>query len=160
MKKLILTESQVKMLIRETTMEEVVNNINTELDDLNEPPFTADEIDNIAGCEADDSEVPNEHKATYEKVKLAIDNATVDQLKDAFRQVRAAKRNQKQLSEQAAAPVLLFGIPVTTVALIAIGGLLLISILSRLIKNILSREKVYHPSCKAGWKVVRKSRDY
>ncbi len=169
MKTIKLTESELTAIVKnivneiqlhENAMEAISMEINQEMDDLGEPPLSAEDINDLAGCEdTDESEVPQEHLGTFKKLKFAIEQADKGQLKDAFRQIKAAMKNQKSLNEQAETALIL-GIPVVNAVLIIIGGLLLISILGRMIKNLLSREREYVPSCRQGRRAVRDRRGY
>lgn len=170
MKIVRLTEADltniVKRVIKENEqqamLQQITDDANQEIQDLGEDPLSTEDVNDLIGCEMDDeSEVPQEHISVFRKLKIAISKANREQLKDAFRQIKAAKNNQKQIGEQAeAATALILGVPVLNAVLIVIGGLLLISILGRLIKNLINNEREYVPSCRQGIRAVRNRRSY
>ena len=115
--------------------------------------ISPEEAEAIMGCP---EEVPQEHESVYRRIKNVIDNSDRQTLKDAFHQIRnLLKKNQSVQMEQAAAtlPVMILGVPLSTVALAAIGLLLLTGIIGKLLKR---RDKAYLPSCRAGAKEMRK----
>lgn len=159
MKKIIITETQLKRIISENALQRVTMAANQEIMDLGEPELSMEDVNDLAGCDVDDSEVPNEHKGVFNKIMRAIGSAGKDQLKSAFKQIKSIIKGKRQTSEQAEV-LLILGVPATTAVLLVIGGLLLIGILSRLIRNALNTEREYVPSCRQGMRAVKERRGY
>ena len=159
MKKIIITETQLKRIISENALQRVTMAANQEIMDLGEPELSMEDVNDLVGCGVDDSEVPNEHKGLFNKIMSAIRSAGKDQLKSTFKQIRSIIKGKRQTSEQAEV-LLILGVPATTAVLMVIGGLLLIGILSRLISNALNTEREYVPSCSQGWKAIKERRGY
>ena len=142
MKRNILQEDIVRikdlMLIKESANQQTLDTLTNELDI---PPMTQIEADAIAGC--DDDEVPNNDptmEQTLTSFKKAVDLATPNVLKNAFKQLRQAIRNAKknknvQKEQVEAAAVTILGVPLGTAALIVIGALLLLKIIGKLLRG-------------------------
>lgn len=119
---------------------------NQDLVDMGEEPITPEEANALVSCPDDEEEtIPAEHQSTWQKLKTAI-NSTNDRdaLKTAFKQVRTAMKAKKsEQNEQALAAALaaetvtVLGIPIATFAFGLIGGLVLLTILGRLLKRII-----------------------
>lgn len=164
--KIVISESQLKniiqresILIQESALQRATMMVNQEIMDLGEPELSMEDVNDLAGCEMDDTEVPNEHKGLFQKIKAAINVADNKQLKNTFRQIKSIIKGKKPVSEQAEV-LMILGVPATTAALMFIGGLLLLSILAKLIRNILSTDREYVPSCRQGMRAVKERRGY
>lgn len=157
--KIIITESQYKNIVNESALQRATMMVNQEIMDLGEPELSMEDVNDLAGCDMDDTDVPNEHKGLFGKIKDAINVADRKQLKNTFRQIKSIIKGKKPISEQAEALVIL-GVPATTAALMIIGGLILLLILSKLIRSILSTDREYVPSCRQGMRAVKERRGY
>ena len=149
-KRIRLTESELVQLISKIIKEDESVDATTVEQELGLPPLTPEIIDSLVGCESDDSDVPQEHQGEVQQIGAAIETASVPELKGAFKKLRAAIKNaraQRKLNNEQleAAAVTILGVPLGTAALIAIGVLLLLKILGKLLKG--GREK---PGCRAG----------
>lgn len=162
MKRNILQEDIVRikdlMLIKESANQQTLDTLTNELDI---PPMTPVEADAIAGCDGDD-EVPNNDptmEQTLTSFKKAVDLATPNVLKNAFKQLRQAIRNAKknknvQKEQVEAAAVTILGVPLGTAALIVIGALLLLKIIGKLLRG--SGGGGGSQGCRAGQSDIRR----
>lgn len=151
MKKQNLTEqlSRIKQIMNENM------NLAQDVTDLEIPMPTPQEVEAVVACE--DDEIPVEHEKTFRLLKSKINQISDrNTLKQLFRDIRNAMRSKRKQQEEqvgAAAAVTVLGVPLSTVALAAIGLLLLIGILQRLFRR---KEREYVPSCRQGSQSVRK----
>jgi hypothetical protein len=133
----------------------VVNMANNEIGDLGEVPLSPEDVGDIMSCgDKLEDNVPSEHKSIFRKLLSLIKSSDKGLLKDEFKKIKSFLKGRKQKSgvNEQIETVLILGLPVTTVALIAIGGLLLLAILIRLVRSI-PRVTTYNyrsPGCRRG----------
>jgi hypothetical protein len=133
---------------------DVTNIVNAEIAGLGETPLSQDEMLEVISCGDNfEGNVPPEHLSLYKKLKLAIKSANRKDLKNEFKKIKTIlKKKPSQKVNEQIETILLFGLPITTVALLAIGGLLLLTILFRLIRSIPKVTTINYrgPGCRGG----------
>lgn len=133
------------MLIKEDVSGLEFEETNQDLVDMGENPVTPEEAEALVNCPDDDvQDVPAEYQSTLQKVKSAI-NSTNDReaLKNAFKQVRSlmkSKKNVQQEQASALAATTVLGVSVGTLALMFVGGIILLSIIGRLLTGPRERQ--------------------
>jgi len=141
------------MFLNENVEEFSFERTNQDLQDLGVPPISDEEAEALMGCPEDD--VPPQFINTYKRISdqiSKISDRTV--LKDLFKKIKSLMKGTKVQKEQLeAAPVMILGVPLGTAALIAIGTLLLIKIVTQLLKR---KDRAYKPSCRAGASDMRR----
>ena len=146
------------MMIKESANQQTIDTLTSELD---LPPMSPAEAEAIAGCDGDE-EVPNNDpklEQTLDSFKKAVDLATPNVLKNAFKQLRQAIRNAKknknvQKEQVEVAAVTILGVPLGTAALIVIGALLLLKIIGKLLRG--SGGGGGSQGCRAGQSDIRR----
>lgn len=162
MKKLIQEEvtkmKQMMGLLKEgQSASMVLDTVNQDMMELGEEPLTMEEMNDLIGCPQEEPmNLTPENKSLLGKLRNAINSSTNnDELKKTFKDIKRLLRNKRQ-NEQAET-MMIMGVSAPVAALMIIGGLLLINILIKLIRN-LGGGREYIPSCRQGHKAVRERR--
>jgi hypothetical protein len=149
--KYILTESQLKTVINEFSVQEKVAQIFSQ----NGFNLTPEEMEEISpDCPLEE---PTEHNDLFQKIVTNIEGMNLVQLFKELKNLSSIK-NKKQMGEQVGAAIIIAGVSVPFVAVAAIAGLIAIAIIVKIVKLIGGgRTKVRRSSaCKRRNRLVRK----
>lgn len=137
----------------------VLDTVNQDMMDLGEEPLDMEEMNDLLGCPQEDPQnITPDQKSIFQKLKSII-NASTDKeaLKKAFKDIKGLLKSKRQ-NEQLET-MMIMGVTAPVAALIVVGGLLLITILIKLIRSS-GGGKEYTPSCRQGARAVRERRGY
>ena len=148
------------MRINESQSLMALNSVNKDMIEIGEEPVTEDEMNDLLGCSEEEPEnLDQEQMSTYGKIKSAINSSTSnDSLKNAYKQIKDLLRGRKGQQQEQLETMMIMGVTAPVAALIVVGGLLLITILIKMLKNLGAGGGEYLPSCRQGMRAVRERR--
>ena len=149
------------MRINETQSSMLLGAINKDMMEIGEQPLDMEEMDDLLGCREEEPEnIDQEQMSIFQKIKSIINSSESNKpLKEAFKQIKGLLKSKKGQQQEQLETMVILGVSAPVAALIVVGGLLLITILIKMIKN-LGGDREYVPSCKQGLKAVRERRSY
>ena len=149
--KYVITESQLKTVINEFTVQEKLAQVFSQ----NGFTLTPEEMEEISpDCPLEE---PTEHNDLFQKIVANIEGMGISQLFKELKNLSSLK-NKKQMGEQVGAAVIIAGVSVPFVAVAVIGGLIAIAIIVKIVKLISggNRRPKRSSACKRRNRLVRK----
>lgn len=153
MKKIVITESQLKKILKEEEEIQNIETINQELAAVGEEPIAKEDVDYALACPIQmPGEFDADHQSFIKKIADAIKTIkSPSDIRSAIKQIKSIKKNTNEQVET----VTILGIATPIIMLQVIGGFIILLLVIKLIKLIFSGGERVSPECRRASRRMR-----